>query len=447
MKSWKKVATIATAAALALSACGGSSSNSSSDSTTAQRVKNAALEDPWSTPCASGGPCALGDTGPGGGTVFYSGDQTWNAVAGVSNGGVYMEFFNYTTDGAASRAPWGCYDGKTKAEVNPAVVGADSLAFGSGAQNTLDIVNGCKDEGIAAKIAYNYVRNGKDDWFLPSIYELNVFCQYIRGQAPTIDGKTSCDRNKPFIDKAPYGARNLGNYWSSTEANTIRAMQMDPTWKDQNNHKHYDGQILVVRSFGTYESTPMPNPRVYKCIYGGPCAVGETGPGGGTVFYTGTSVIDAYGDKYMGGKSLEFIDPFPTKKYKYRCAIHVNDTAKEVGYGAKNTALYRAACTDTGMPVELATNATNGGKSDWFIPSLDELNLLCRYLHGQSTTSNEQCNGKLKTNGTKNADVAQWSSYQYSKASMWGISFGDGTSIKRDKNDYSYNFFLVRATG
>jgi hypothetical protein len=441
----------AVVASLVMSACGGSgsssSNDSSSDTTVAKRVKNAALDDPWSTPCSKGGACQAGDTGPGGGVIFYAGTTEYNKVDGVSNGGVYMEGFNYTNDGYASRAPWGCFDGVTKAEVNPAVVGADALTFGSGAQNTKDIVVGCKDEGIAAKIAYNSTQGGQNDWFLPSIHELEVFCQYMHGQAPSIDVKVQCDRKSAFIPSASYAVKNLGNYWSSTEANTIRAMEMNPTWKNQNNHKHYTSQVLLVRSFGTAPSTPAPNPRVYKCIYGGPCKVGETGPGGGTIFYTGDSVIGSYGDKYKGGKSLEFLD-YSSKTYKFKCAIHVHDLKTGLGAGAENTARYRAVCSDTDSPVVLATNASNGGKSDWFIPSMEDLNQICRYSRGQTTGSTEQCNGKSKIAISGNSfNEAQWSSNQFSEKSMYARSFGDGTSVARDKNKYSYKFFLVRATG
>ncbi len=438
---------LAAAALVTLAACGGNSS-SSSDTESSQRVKNAALEttttvaidDRWTIPCQFGGGCLIGDTGPAGGTVFYAGPSPVDAVAGVSDGGVYLEFQNYknlTNNVSGEQFAWGCQDST--------LLGADGIDVGTGAQNTLDIKNNCAESGTAAKVALDSNQSGKSDWFVPSIEELDLICQYTRGQTPVASSTTECPKKTKMTRPA---GLNSYYYWASTETNPRRgkSYEMGDAYYNEA-YKSDKISVVLVRAFGTLPTSSAPATRVYKCMYGGPCAVGETGPGGGTVFYTGTTKIDAYGDKYPGGKSLEFLDPFPTKKYKYRCAIHVNDTAQDVGAGAKNTALYRAACTDTGMPIELATNATNGGKSDWFIPSLDELNLLCRYLHGQSTTSNEQCNGKLKTNGTKNADVAQWSSFQYSKASMWGISFGDGTSIKRDKNDYSYNFFLVRATG
>lgn len=166
------------------------------------------------------------------------------------------------------------------------------------------------------------------------------------------------------------------------------------------------------------------------------------------MFYVGTSKIGSYGSKYPGGKYLEFIDPNPTKTYKFKCAIHVHNLKEGVGAGAENTARYRDVCSDTDSPIVLATNATNGGKSDWFIPSMEDLNQICRYSRGQATGSTDQCSGKSKqTISGKSFNVAQWSSNQYSEKSMMARSFGDGTSVARDKNKYSYNFFLVRAFG
>lgn len=92
---------------------------------------------------------------------------------------------------------WGC-NGTT-------LSGASGTDIGTGAQNTLDIVNGCSEAGIAARICNDYSTtfNGVvySDWHLPSIREL----QLILANRQAIGGF-----NSPYI-----------LYWSSSQNGDI----------------------------------------------------------------------------------------------------------------------------------------------------------------------------------------------------------------------------------
>jgi hypothetical protein len=86
---------------------------------------------------------------------------------------------------------WGCggyWDGW--------VVGAIYWGIGMGQTNTTIIVNGCGTPNIAARVCDNFVADGYDDWFLPSMSEL----QLMRQLSSVIGG---------FVNGQPY--------WSSTE--------------------------------------------------------------------------------------------------------------------------------------------------------------------------------------------------------------------------------------
>ena len=131
-----------------------------------------------------------------GGIVFYlfqEGDPGY--VAGEVHGLIAatedqttIEEWDEIEDGTV----WGCYENELS--------GADGTAIGTGAQNTLDILAGCNEDGIAAKLSADYevTEDGVtyDDWFLPSKDELNEL--YL---------------NKEVVG----GFFATGFYWNSTE--------------------------------------------------------------------------------------------------------------------------------------------------------------------------------------------------------------------------------------
>lgn len=123
---------------------------------------------------------AIGDTGPAGGIVFY-----------VTNGGINgLEAAPVDQIAAA----WGCNGA-------PPIAGADGTAIGTGAQNTADIIAGCTDVGIAAKLADAYTFNDFSDWFLPSKDELSEL----------------------FLQQFVVGGLGMPNYWSSSEISSTIA--------------------------------------------------------------------------------------------------------------------------------------------------------------------------------------------------------------------------------
>jgi hypothetical protein len=159
----------------------------------------------WTKPCSQGGGCEVGDTGPGGGTIFYISPTVINAATGISAGGRYLEVapLNWSGLSVESTTAW--------AKVQTSVINTSS-AIGSGAENTRLINSALGTNALAAKIAadLSFPSSGaKTDWFLPSTLELKEM--YDALYAPNLAGNLS-----------------IRNYWSSTQG--TNTAQADTYW-------------------------------------------------------------------------------------------------------------------------------------------------------------------------------------------------------------------------
>ena len=152
-----------------------------------------------------------------GGIVFYLDGNGGGLIAATED-----RTSEYVEDGAA----WGCSNGTE-------ISGADGTAIGTGAQNNLDILAGCSEDGIAAKLAADYevTVDGVtyDDWFLPSRSELNEL----------------------HLNKIEVGSFTNTVYWSSTEKNANDAWNQNFT--SGNQFQTPDKNVtFLVRSVRTF---------------------------------------------------------------------------------------------------------------------------------------------------------------------------------------------------
>ena len=149
----------------------------------------------------------IGDTGPAGGKVFFVTDYSHHGLeAALQDQGINVE--------------WGC--------TGTAISGAGGYAVGTGAQNTADILAGCTQDNIAAKLADDYKFNGYSDWFLPSRDELNLL----------------------FFQKDVVGGFASANYWSSTQSTSYDAWyQYFSSGSQNSNYKDLPGRVRAVREF------------------------------------------------------------------------------------------------------------------------------------------------------------------------------------------------------
>lgn len=86
----------------------------------------------------------------------------------------------------SSSATWGCYG---------QFVSSTSTSISTGGMNTTNIVNGCLEQGIAARLCSDLILNGYDDWYLPSRAELLLL----------------------YESRDLIGGFSAGGYWSSSQ--------------------------------------------------------------------------------------------------------------------------------------------------------------------------------------------------------------------------------------
>jgi hypothetical protein len=172
--------------------------------------------------CATGGTCIVGDTGPGGGKVFYvHASGTFACGATLASTCKYLEAAPTT---GAVETKWTdagyAWSGNTTVEIGAT---AQGTAIGTGYKNTLAIVGqtlgGDTADRAATKARAYRGPNNLSDWFLPSKDELNQMCKWARG----ITGVTTACTGGT-LNSGPDAAGFVEtNYRSSSEYSAISA--------------------------------------------------------------------------------------------------------------------------------------------------------------------------------------------------------------------------------
>ncbi len=149
------------------------------------------------------------------------------------------------------------------------------------------------------------------------------------------------------------------------------------------------------------------------------CVVGDTGPGGGKVFYVNNGA--AGGSRYMEAAAAATVPAWTAPDPPLEWGVNVDGTnctnldipgaaGIAVGAGSANTTAITVACTVLQAPAAWAAKNYTGGGVSWFLPSQDELNELYRQRGGV---------------GGFAADY-YWSSSQLNANVAWYQYFDDG---------------------
>lgn len=156
--------------------------------------------------CAQGGICRVGDTGPGGGKVFYVAPTTFTEIgAPCGTGCRYLEAAQTSTK---VKLHWtdvtAAWSGNTAT-----LIGTTRISIGAGYSNTgaMIVQSGAGNSGAASLAKAYSGPTGKADWFLPSRDELNEL----------------------YLQRNVVGGFVNGQYWSSSEKISFEAWNQSLT--------------------------------------------------------------------------------------------------------------------------------------------------------------------------------------------------------------------------
>ena len=207
-------------------------------------------------------------------------------------------------------------------------------------------------------------------------------------------------------------------YLSCTRSYTLRVFVMAATWRLADGHQTQN----VTAHSPTFDLT-MPACRnvtssdgvtSLSCAQGGVCAVGDTGPGGGIVFY-----VQASGGTFACGSTLastcKYLEAAPTtgtNSWTDAQYLWSGNTSDEIGATAQGTAVGTGYKNTLAMVAQSSTANRAGtiarayrgpnNLSDWYLPSKDELNQM--YLQ------KETISGLLSTywSSSENSSIGAW---------------------------------------
>lgn len=270
----------------------------------------------------------------------------------------------------------------------------------------------------------------------------------VAGTIYFVEGSVSVKSVKDITNAHPL----LWAHGAVAAANTPTAIAIDV---DKVLNGYY--RVFVMTGQGVL-SAPATNivtisvPRAYEttttvvstCLTGGSCSVGvDVGAGGGTVFYYSATPFTSTGSDC--GTNCHYLEAAPagwivssTPIGQTNCSITGTSTvdpkcewsavtsnfmgsqispSTAIGAGKSNTAAIVAQAGGGSTAGKAATTASEyrgGSKTDWFLPSLLELNQLCRYAWALTVDNTATtCTGMTGTIRTGFSTDDYWSSTDY----------------------------------
>ena len=211
--------------------------------------------------------------------------------------------------------------------------------------------------------------------------------------------------------------------------------------------------------------------------------VGDRGPGNGIVFYISASYFTSTGStcntrcRYLevtpaGWNNSGVITDDPQIDWSSTFNSFVINSGSsastegpvanraaervswQIGKGFQNTSRMAYGGSSAASAAAISYAGTDSSAGQWFIPSMNELNELCKYARGQATgTPSVACNssGTLKTTAFAGSDLGgfaatyYWASNEFSTANAYMIEFIEGSNSNYKKTVANMSIRPIRA--
>ena len=256
-----------------------------------------------------------------------------------------------------------------------------------------------------------------------------------------------CDYTEPYGVLEKLGHSFIDNWGNSTATCTVAGNETRTCTLDCDETGHTETRDVSALGHDWNWNTYTSGSGLRKCQRSEACTVtagiGDTGPGGGVIFYVASSGftvqgfsegVGGYTEWHFTGYTANYLEAAPSNLFYQLAWASSNDliphisqdqddeTDRAIGRGRRNSAaivargIGRAYLTS---PALQSLFLGTGGKDDWFLPSRDELAELVK-IRGQY--------------GIPNSGLF-WSSSQSDAWNAWIIWFSNGNFSRWPKSE------------
>jgi len=453
--------------------------------------------------------CVVGDTGPGGGQIFYVDSVTGfncgpgNTSTGSSSGGL-CHYLEAAPDSGSSSWAGGFYIWSGNTSV---LIGTTSAAIGSGYSNTLAMIAQDSTTAKAGTISQAFRGpNNLSDWYLPSKDELNQLrlqraliaglvsdlywsstedgFNYSWMQSSSNGGGRDYGKGSNFrvwpirafgVPSTPTiagvsassGSRRGGTSITITGTGFVSGAivtiggtaatgvtVVSPTSITVTTPLHSPGTVDVVvtnSDAGTATGTGLYTFNFVTCDGTFTCIVGDTGPGGGVIYFVDNVTGFSCGTTHTTtgsptGGLCHYLEVAPSGwntgidpviswaiPANYMTAVSgitadatANNSTAALGLGYANSLAILLQGNDTSTAAGVARAYGGGSRNDWYLPDTAELNVLCQWASGLVQDVATPCTGGpilfggfaswLYWSSSTAAGHDNWAWYQYFSA-------------------------------